>query len=104
MGGVRKLIATLLSFFLVGCAPSPQLSAPATGEGDFTHLLIEDPIQTSVATVAREHILKERPKSHLPGRIHGSYGVEECDGVRFGNASPCDETYKSGNSIWVLKI
>jgi Icc-related predicted phosphoesterase len=54
--------------------------------------------------ILRERILQIKPKLHLFGHIHGSYGTEEHDGVRFGNVSLCDEGYRPVQPIQVFEV
>lgn len=48
-----------------------------------------------------EELLKSveeiRPKAHIFGHIHNGYGIEENFGVKFINASNCDESYNPTN-------
>jgi len=43
-------------------------------------------------------------KCHIFGHIHGSYGHKEINGVKFYNASICDEAYSPSNEPWVIEI
>lgn len=38
-------------------------------------------------------VLRTRPKYHLFGHIHHSYGVQHFDGITFANTSCCNERY-----------
>lgn len=45
-----------------------------------------------------------RPKVHVFGHIHGGYGEAEINGIRFINASICDEAYRPVNAPIVIDI
>lgn len=52
----------------------------------------------------RETVLRIQPKAHIFGHIHYSYGTAERFGVRFFNASVCDEDYSPVNSPLVFDL
>lgn len=52
----------------------------------------------------RNAILELKPKLHVFGHIHGSYGEEEFNGTRFVNASVCNEAYKPTNAPIVVDL
>lgn len=54
--------------------------------------------------ILRERVLKVKPKLHLFGHIHGAYGVDEVEGVRFGNVALCDEAYRPVQAIQVFEV
>lgn len=45
-----------------------------------------------------------KPKVHVFGHIHHSYGIERIDGITYTNASICDERYKPTNKPVVLDL
>lgn len=47
---------------------------------------------------------KIKPQLHVFGHIHYSYGVTEKFGVRFANASNCDENYNPINAPLVIDL
>jgi Icc-related predicted phosphoesterase len=47
---------------------------------------------------------KIKPQLHVFGHIHYSYGVTEKFGVRFANASNCDENYNPINTPLVINL
>jgi len=54
--------------------------------------------------ILRDRVLQIKPKLHVFGHIHGGYGAEDVEGIRFGNVSLCDEEYKPANPIQVFEI
>ena len=52
----------------------------------------------------RERIEEIRPKLHVFGHIHYSYGTIEKFGVRFVNASNCDESYEPTNPPIIIDL
>lgn len=50
----------------------------------------------------RKKIEEVRPKAHIFGHIHSGYGTAEHFGVRFFNASNCDESYLPVNAPLVF--
>jgi Icc-related predicted phosphoesterase len=54
--------------------------------------------------ILRDKIFEIRPKLHLFGHIHMSYGAGEMDGIKFGNVALCDEGYKPVNPIQVFEV
>ncbi len=52
----------------------------------------------------RLKIEKLRPKAHIFGHIHCGYGTIEKSGIKFVNASICDESYLPTNSPIVIDI
>lgn len=52
----------------------------------------------------RKRIEAIRPKMHVFGHIHGGYGRAEQFGVRFVNASNCDESYNPSNAPIVVDL
>lgn len=49
-------------------------------------------------------VFRIKPKVHIFGHIHEGYGVEEHDGIRFVNASSCDENYKPVNEPIIIDL
>jgi Icc-related predicted phosphoesterase len=62
----------------------------------------------SKQNVGCEDLLKRvneiRPKYHIFGHIHGSYGMKEIDNVTFINACVCDEDYMLTNEPIIVEI
>lgn len=54
--------------------------------------------------ILHRRVFDIRPKLHLFGHIHGSYGRQKVDGVEFGNVSLCDEGYFPVNPIQVFEV
>lgn len=54
--------------------------------------------------ILRDRVFQVSPKLHLFGHIHGSYGVHEERGIRFGNVALCDEMYHPTQPIQVFEI
>lgn len=63
--------------------------------------------------IGREHLGCEellkavgrvRPKVHVFGHIHGGYGERKVNGIRFINASICDEGYNAVNRPIVIDL
>ncbi|MCU1288578.1 MAG: Ser/Thr protein phosphatase family protein [Acidobacteria bacterium] len=52
----------------------------------------------------RKTVENLRPKAHIFGHIHDGYGTTEQFGVKFINASICDESYLPANSPIVFDI
>lgn len=52
----------------------------------------------------REAVLKLKPKLHVFGHIHGSYGQEEFLDTHFINASVCNEAYAPVNAPIVFDL
>lgn len=52
----------------------------------------------------RRRIEEIRPKLHVFGHIHHSYGTVEKSGVKFVNASNCDEAYEPVNPPLVFDL
>jgi Icc-related predicted phosphoesterase len=52
----------------------------------------------------RKTVENLRPKAHIFGHIHDGYGTTEQFGVKFINASICDESYFPANSPIVFDI
>lgn len=52
----------------------------------------------------RKKVEEIRPKAHVFGHIHYGYGTLERFGVRFVNASTCDESYKPVNPPVVFDL
>jgi Icc-related predicted phosphoesterase len=52
----------------------------------------------------RKRVVEIRPKAHIFGHIHSGYGMKEEFGVKFINASTCDEAYEPTNSPIVFDI
>lgn len=52
----------------------------------------------------RKIVEKLRPKAHIFGHIHHSYGTTDEFGVKFINASICNESYSPVNSPIILDI
>lgn len=51
-----------------------------------------------------EAVMRVKPKYHVFGHIHDSYGTKVVDGTTFVNASICTEEYKPKNKPIVLEI
>lgn len=51
-----------------------------------------------------DRIKQVKPKLHIFGHIHGGYGILEQDGVKYINASICDENYRPLNAPIVVEI
>lgn len=51
-----------------------------------------------------ERVKVVKPKYHIFGHIHGSYGQKELHGVTFVNTSICTEGYEPLNKPYVLEI
>ena len=41
----------------------------------------------------RDKVFEIKPMYHVFGHVHESYGQEEVEGIKFINASNCDEDY-----------
>lgn len=52
----------------------------------------------------RKRVEDVLPKIHIFGHIHYGYGTAEKFGVKFVNASVCDETYEPGNAPIVIDL
>ncbi len=52
----------------------------------------------------RKTIEKLRLKAHIFGHIHSGYGTIEKFGVKFINASICDESYSPSNYPFIIDI
>lgn len=52
----------------------------------------------------RNAIMEIKPKLHIFGHIHGSYGEETFNGTHFVNASICNEAYKPVNEPIVVDL
>lgn len=52
----------------------------------------------------RNKVLEIKPKLHVFGHIHGSYGVEVFNGTTFVNASVVNEAYKIANHPIVIEL
>ncbi len=52
----------------------------------------------------RKRVEEIRPRLHVFGHIHCGYGTEEKFGVKFINASNCDESYKPTNPPIVFDL
>ena len=50
-----------------------------------------------------KRVMEVKPKYHIFGHIHGSYGQKEVEGITFVNTSICTEMYKPTNKPWVLE-
>jgi Icc-related predicted phosphoesterase len=63
------------------------------------------PGETSVGCeMLRLRVEEIRPKLHVFGHIHHSYGTKEKFGVKFVNASICDEAYEPTNAPPVFDL
>jgi len=51
-----------------------------------------------------EAIARVRPKAHIFGHIHHSYGIKESGGVIYVNASICNEAYQPVNAPLVFDL
>ena len=54
--------------------------------------------------ILKDSVLKIRPKLHVFGHIHLSYGMEVNENTTFGNISLCNEQYEPVNKIQVFKV
>ena len=52
----------------------------------------------------RRKVEEIRPQAHVFGHIHDGYGTTEKFGVRFVNASNCDESYEPSNAPMVFDL
>ena len=52
----------------------------------------------------KKRVEEIRPKAHIFGHIHCGYGTAENFGVKFVNASTCDESYEPTNPPIILDI
>lgn len=52
----------------------------------------------------RKELLRIKPKLHVFGHIHGSYGQMEWNGTKFVNASTCDEAYRATHLPIVIDL
>jgi Icc-related predicted phosphoesterase len=52
----------------------------------------------------RKRVFDVKPKFHLFGHIHESYGQEVCQGINFINASCCNASYSPVNPPVVLEL
>jgi Icc-related predicted phosphoesterase len=52
----------------------------------------------------RNKVLEVKPKVHVFGHIHGSYGIEVFNGTTFVNASVVNEAYKISNQPIVVEL
>jgi predicted phosphohydrolase len=52
----------------------------------------------------RAAVERGRPRVHIFGHIHESYGVQEQDGIRYVNACNCDERYRPVNPPVVIDL
>lgn len=50
----------------------------------------------------RSELKRIKPKVHVFGHLHNSYGATQLDGIHFINASICDEDYGARNEPFVL--
>ena len=71
-------------------------------------ILDEVPHRYSIENTGCEELRKRvetiRPKLHIFGHIHCGYGTTERFGVRFVNASNCDESYDPANAPIVIDL
>jgi len=51
-----------------------------------------------------DKIMQVRPKIHLSGHIHGSYGEKLFNGIQFYNVSVCGEDYKVQNKPVTIEV
>lgn len=51
-----------------------------------------------------KRVMEVKPKVHVFGHIHGGYGQEEHEGIKFVNAAICDELYDHVNLPQVIEI
>jgi Icc-related predicted phosphoesterase len=51
-----------------------------------------------------EYVARLKPKAHIFGHIHEGYGVQDWRGIKFINASICDERYRPINAPIVFEI
>jgi Icc-related predicted phosphoesterase len=51
-----------------------------------------------------DKVLEIKPKAFICGHIHEGYGTLDRDGIKFINASICDEHYKAINKPIILEI
>lgn len=52
----------------------------------------------------RKYVEEIRPKAHIFGHIHSGYGMTEQFGIKFINASNCDESYEPSNPPVVFDL
>jgi predicted phosphohydrolase len=52
----------------------------------------------------RAAVERVRPRVHIFGHIHESYGVQDYDGIRYVNACTCDERYRPVNPPVVIDL
>lgn len=52
----------------------------------------------------RQRVMQVKPKLHVFGHIHCSYGQQEHDGIKFVNASMCDEDYEAVNRPIIIEV
>ena len=55
-------------------------------------------------TALRDHVLRAKPRFHIFGHIHHSYGQKSQDGTLFVNASICTEKYELTNSPIMIDL
>lgn len=71
-------------------------------------ILDEVPRQFWIENTGCEELIKKveeiRPKAHIFGHIHCGYGTMEKFGVKFINASNCDESYEPTNAPIVFDL
>lgn len=54
--------------------------------------------------ILKERIEEVRPKVHIAGHIHSGNGIVDIDGIKYVNASICNEKYEPINPISVIEI
>ncbi len=71
-------------------------------------ILDEVPRQYFIENTGCEELRKRvetiKPKLHIFGHIHCGYGTTEKFGVKFANASNCDESYEPTNAPLVIDL
>jgi Icc-related predicted phosphoesterase len=55
-------------------------------------------------TALRDHVLRAKPRFHVFGHIHHSYGQKSQDGTLFVNASICTEKYQLTNNPIIIDL
>lgn len=76
---------------------------PPFGRQDLTKGYEEEPKHVGCVDLANK-VDSIRPKLHVFGHIHYSYGMVECDGTKFVNASICNERYEHVNAPIVVDL
>lgn len=68
-------------------------------------ILDQDTIDENVGCEAlKEELSRIKPKVHVFGHVHHSYGSLTWNEIQFVNASICDEEYKASNKAFLLEF